>query len=103
MRAPVLVLFSLLLGGCVASYGQQPSTPSTPKPATTTPAPSPITREALEQRLAQLKAQYDQFIANANATQGAIQDCQYWLETIKAAEKKQDDKQLPVSEKPKTE
>jgi hypothetical protein len=51
--------------------------------------PKVITREALEQRMAQLKAQYDQFVANANATQGAMMECQYWLDQIKAAETKQ--------------
>jgi hypothetical protein len=33
-----------------------------------------------------LKTQYDQAVANANAFQGALEDCQYWLDQMKAAE-----------------
>ncbi|MBW2672587.1 MAG: hypothetical protein JRD89_04110 [Deltaproteobacteria bacterium] len=33
----------------------------------------------IEQRLAKLKAEREQLIANLNAYNGAIQDCEYWL------------------------
>jgi len=57
--------------------------------AQSVPAPTqPITKETVERRLAKLQAEYDQAIANANALQGAIQDCKYWLDQIKAAEAK---------------
>jgi type VI protein secretion system component VasF len=42
-------------------------------------AQAPITKEALEARIADLTKQYEQAVANANAIQGAIQDCKYWL------------------------
>jgi len=42
-----------------------------------------ITREMVEQRLAQLKAERDQLVANLNAYNGAIQDCEYWLSLLK--------------------
>ena len=38
-----------------------------------------ITREEIERRLNQLKAERDRLIANLNAYNGAIQDCEYWL------------------------
>lgn len=41
--------------------------------------PHIITREEIERRRAELQANKDQFIANANACDGAIQDCNYWL------------------------
>lgn len=43
-----------------------------------------IIREAIEARLADLKAQRDQLIANINACGGAIQDCEYWLSQLDA-------------------
>ena len=42
-----------------------------------------ITREVLEKRIQDLQAKYNQTIADANAIQGAIQDCQYWLDQLK--------------------
>lgn len=47
---------------------------------------SPITLEALEARLADLQRGKEQAIANVNAYGGAIQECNYWLEQLKAAE-----------------
>jgi hypothetical protein len=48
-----------------------------------------ITREQIEARMAQLKenaaqvqANIVQLQANLNAYQGAIQDCEFWLETV---------------------
>ncbi len=38
-----------------------------------------ITREQTEARLAQLKTERDAAIANINAYNGAIQDCEHWL------------------------
>jgi len=35
--------------------------------------------KALEQRKAQLEAQLKQTLANANALQGAIQECDFWI------------------------
>ena len=46
-----------------------------------------LTRKAVEDRIAELNAQKDQYINNANACAGAIQDCSYWLHMIDEAEK----------------
>ncbi len=53
-----------------------------------------ITREAIEKRLADLRAQREQvqanlvqLQANMNAYDGAIQDCEHWLSQINAIEK----------------
>jgi len=43
-----------------------------------------IDREALQTRLASLRKQESQALANLNAIQGAIQDAQFWLEFIDA-------------------
>jgi chromosome segregation ATPase len=50
-----------------------------------------ITKEAIEQRLAQLKVEAEQvqahivqLQANLNAYQGAIQDCEHWLALLAA-------------------
>jgi hypothetical protein len=47
--------------------------------------PPAITHELLEARLSELKAAKEQAIANALA--GAIQECEHWLELLKATEK----------------
>jgi hypothetical protein len=44
-----------------------------------------MTIELLEQRKKDLQAQQQQFVANANAINGAIQDCDYWIGQLKAA------------------
>jgi len=41
-----------------------------------------ITREVVLERLAKLKAEREQLIANLNAYNGAIEDCEYWLKLI---------------------
>ena len=85
-----LSLLALLLGGCLMASAQSPS-PSTSasEPTAIVSSASPgITIDAIEKRLASLKAQYDQETANLNALQGAIADCQYWLDQLKALEKR---------------
>ena len=84
-----LFFLALLLGSCLAASAQAPSPniPPTP-PAAVAPASPGITKDALQQRLAELKAQYDQSIATANALQGAMVDCQYWLDQLTAQEAK---------------
>ena len=41
-----------------------------------------VTREALEQRLAELGRQRRQAFANYNALHGAVQECEYWLSVL---------------------
>jgi len=48
--------------------------------------PAGITKAALEARLTELKNGKDQAVANLNAFTGAIQECEHWLEFLKAAE-----------------
>ena len=88
-----LLCIAALCAGLMAGAQQ-------PKIIDPAPTPPAITREALEQRIAALKTQYDQAIANANALQGAIQDCQYWLDQFKATDeakaKKDYDKDHPA-------
>jgi hypothetical protein len=65
---------------------------------------TPITRAMLDQRLGQLKAAREQALANLNAYDGAIQECNYWISQIEAAEKAAAvtaAAQKPVAEKPK--
>lgn len=45
-----------------------------------------INRAQLEERLAALQQQELEVIANFNAVRGAIQDVQFWLEKLNAAE-----------------
>jgi len=58
-------------------------------------APSPITKPAIQQRLQYLQAGREQALANLNAFNGAIQECQYWLGQIDAAEKAAAEKPKP--------
>ena len=44
-----------------------------------------MTIELLEKRKQELQAQQQQFVANANAINGAVQDCDYWIGQLKAA------------------
>jgi peptidoglycan hydrolase CwlO-like protein len=45
-------------------------------------APAVLTKEAVQQRLTELKKQKEQVLADVNALSGAIQDCEYWLEEL---------------------
>lgn len=45
-----------------------------------------IDRAAIEKRLAELREQQEQVIAQANALAGAIQDCEYWLTLLAEGE-----------------
>jgi hypothetical protein len=47
-------------------------------------AAEPITREAIEKRLASLEKDRAQMIATLTTIDGAIIDCKYWLEQIKS-------------------
>lgn len=76
MQRIALVLL-LLLGGCLAVFAQNSK-------------PSPITKEALEQRLAALQRDRTQAVANVNAYDGAIQECRFWLELLKDAEQEEE-------------
>lgn len=42
----------------------------------------PITKEAIEQRLTELRQQAEVFRQQFNITQGAITDCEYWLKQL---------------------
>jgi len=46
-----------------------------------------MTKELIQARLAELRANSEQFKANIHATQGAIQDCEHWLAVIEESEK----------------
>ena len=66
----VALALLLVLGGCLVGFAQNSK-------------PSPITKEVLELRLAALQRDRLQAIANVNAYDGAIQECQFWLELLK--------------------
>ena len=72
----------LLLGGCweVSAQGSKPSF---------------ITREALELRLKALERDRNQAIANVNAYDGAIQECNFWIELLKDAEQEETMNEFP--------
>ena len=57
--------------------------------------PSFITREALELRLKALERDRNQAIANVNAYDGAIQECNFWLELLKDAEEEEAMNEFP--------
>ena len=44
-----------------------------------------MTIELLEKLKTELKAQQAQFVANANAISGAIQDCDFWITELQKA------------------
>lgn len=52
-----------------------------------------MNREAIEQRMSELKSQLEQLRANGNALLGAIQECDYWLArlVVEPEENKQED------------
>ena len=43
-----------------------------------------MTKESIEGRISQLQGQKQSLIADLNAVDGAIQDCQYWLKQLEA-------------------
>jgi len=45
-------------------------------------------KDALENRIAELRKVLDQIQANGNATIGAISECEYWLAKLDAQERK---------------
>jgi len=45
-----------------------------------------VTKEAIEQRLAELQAQFDQMQIQAHAIGGAMQDCKYWITALEQAD-----------------
>lgn len=46
-----------------------------------------MNEEKILARIEELKTQADQLRANLNAVGGAIQDCEFWLEQLKAAQR----------------
>ena len=52
-----------------------------------------ITKELIEQRISELGKQKEQFIQNAIATDGAIQDNKFWLEWFATPEKNEKKKE----------
>jgi hypothetical protein len=75
MRFPTAfaLLFLLTLGGCFLASAQASVN-------------HPITVEALQDRLAGLEKGRAQTLANLSAYDGAIVECQYWLDLAKKAE-----------------
>lgn len=52
----------------------------------------PITKEAIEQRLTELRQQAEVFRQQFNITQGAITDCEFWLKQLVKASSPDGDK-----------
>jgi hypothetical protein len=50
-----------------------------------------ITKDGIEERMAQLARQKEAAFADLNAIDGAMQDCQYWLSQIEKEEVSNDD------------
>ena len=48
-----------------------------------------MNKESINQRKAELKAQLDKVLANANALHGAIQECEFWLSVLSAPQDQQ--------------
>jgi len=46
-----------------------------------------MTKEQIEQRIADLRKQLDQLQANGNAIFGAIQECELWLSKLQEKDK----------------
>ena len=90
MRSAILAI--LLLGGSLAMSSQaiQPAPPALPAKSE-----SVVTRAQLEQRLVDLKAAKEQAIANVNAFEGAIQECQRWIDQLQAADTKHTTEKAP--------
>ena len=87
--ATFLALLLTLVG-----FAQQPPTTTSTQPQAQTsttaqpkaPAPA-IVRTEFERRLAELRKQHDQAVSDVHALEGAIQDCEFWLKQLEAAEK----------------
>jgi hypothetical protein len=79
LRLAIIAIF-LLAAVCVA---QEPTAVAPSEPA----QGSAVTRAQLEKRIAYLQDAYHQTVANAQALNGAIQECQHWLEELDKAEK----------------
>ena len=97
-----IYLAILLMGGCLPMPAQtaQPAPPAktgipvysgTGAWVTSTDKPA-ITRQMLEQRLAELKAGKEQAVANVNAFEGAIQECSHWLDLLEPQKPKAEPK-----------
>jgi peptidoglycan hydrolase CwlO-like protein len=83
-------LIALLLAACFlvgAACAQTKNGPATPA----------VTREQLEKRLAELHAGREQALANVHAFDGAIQECQHWIDELKVEAAKS---KSPVEAKP---
>jgi hypothetical protein len=75
MRGRAILLTLLLLGGVLFAEDK----PKAPPPA--------VTKAQLEARVKELTAAREQAIANLQALNGAIQDCEYWIAEVEKAEK----------------
>lgn len=62
---------------------------------------SPITKEAIQQRITELEAGRNQAIANVHAFGAAIQECTYWLQRLEDAEKTKSEKKDKKEKKEK--
>jgi hypothetical protein len=69
-------------------------------PPAATPATTVITKAALEERLAGLQKSREQTLANLNAYNGAIEECQYWLDQLRAEEKAKEEAKKKAPPKP---
>jgi hypothetical protein len=92
MKFRRIALVVIVLALALAVSGQQAPSPS-----------SAITKESLLQRRVDLEHQREQAIANVNAISGAIQECEFWISQIEAAEKalkeKQKEKEQPKKDR----
>ena len=91
-KVVVLFLAILVLGGAISAQTQHPINGTNPSTVPVTgefiPAtPEGMTQVALERHLVELTQAKDQAVANANALQGAIQECQHWLDVMKSGKK----------------
>ena len=90
------ILVLLLVVSLSFVSAQAPAKKPEPLPASPETAQI-ITKELLQKRLAELQQGREQAIANVNAFNGAISECEYWLNVMILAEAKPE----PKAEKPK--
>lgn len=76
------LLLGVLLSGAILAAQTAPPV-QVVKPA----APAGVTKEKLQARLTELQKGRDQAMANVNAYDGAIQECQYWISQVEESEK----------------